>query len=165
MAQKCKISPLTICFNKPWAGATRKMMLLSLLGCCKLVFQRAAGQAARSKGRLAYVWRTYVYSYIQYWSMHTPLAINSIIRSWKFQLIHPFREGSRTGGGPSASIHMKFLHVQLGVKQSTIYDLSRGGESKEQFCRLLKAIIETIVYCALHPQNLKWVCKHEYFLN
>lgn len=96
--------------------------------------------------------------------MHTPLAINAVIHSWKFQLIHPLREGSRTGGGLIASVYMKILHVHLeGVKQGSIYDLPRGGESKKQFCRLLKAIIGTIVYCGMYPQILKEICKYKYF--
>lgn len=54
MTQVCQVSPVTTCFNKPWAGAARKRLSL-LLGCCKLVFQGAAGQAVCNEGRLAYV--------------------------------------------------------------------------------------------------------------
>lgn len=52
-----------------------------------------------------HIWKMRVYSYIEYWSMHTPLVINPILCSWKIQTIHPFHAGSKTGRPGCLCIH------------------------------------------------------------
>lgn len=52
-----------------------------------------------------HIWKMHVYSYIEYWSMHTPLVINPILCSWKIQTIHPSHAGSRTGRPGCLCIH------------------------------------------------------------